>query len=63
MRLRSRCFRLGQLEADVSASADPEQTKKSRAELRHCQFTVDIRDEHYSQDKCPHEDLEPVETG
>src|SRR6266566_6992132 len=53
---------LRELEADISASADSEQTKQRRAELRHRQFIVNICDKHYSQAKCPDKDLEAVKT-
>src|SRR6266567_4553728 len=51
---------LRELEADISASADSEQTKQRRTELRHRQFIANICDKHYSQDECPNKDLEAV---
>src|SRR6266446_11004013 len=53
---------LRELEADISAGADSEQTKQRSAELRHRQFIVNICDKHYSQDKCPDKDLEAMKT-
>src|SRR5437867_1666768 len=55
-------FTLRKLKADISASADSEQTKQRRAERRHRQFIVNICDKHYSQDKCPDKNLEAVKT-
>jgi hypothetical protein len=57
-----RRFTFRKLEADISASADSEQTKQRGTELRHCQFVVNARDKHYSQDKCPNKNLEAVKT-
>src|SRR5207249_12027460 len=53
---------LRDLEPDISASADSEQTKQSCTELRHRQFIVNICDKHYSQDECPDKDLEAMKT-
>src|SRR5437763_1829015 len=56
-----RRFTFRKLEADISASADSEQTKQGRTELRHRQFVVNIQDKDYPQDKCPDKNLETME--
>src|SRR5215471_6862647 len=55
-------FGLREFEPDISAGANPEQAKQCRAELRHCQFVVNVHEKDYPQDKCPDKDLEAVET-